>query len=93
MMWFICRSLFYTDYDNQLLKRCIVQYHFTDEEQVQLHGNSKQSEPYIHTMPSTLNKLTEVASETMPKPAVHAVSSQHGGVVRALSAGSLATKE
>ena len=41
-------------------------------------------------MPSTLN---EVASEKTPKPAVHAVSSQRGGVVRALSAGSLPRNE
>ena len=44
-------------------------------------------------MPSTLNKLTEVASEKTPKPAIHAVSSQHGGVVGALSAGSLPRNE
>ena len=44
-------------------------------------------------MPSTLNKLTKVASEKMPKPAIHAVSSQHGGVVGALSAGSLPRNE
>ena len=38
-------------------------------------------------MPSTLDKLTEVAPEKTPKPSVHAVSS-YGGVVGALSAGS-----
>ena len=81
---------------NELLNRCIVQYHFVSEEheiRVRPHENSKRSYPYIRTMPSTLNKLTEVASEKMPKPAVHAVSSQRGGVVRVLSAGSLPRNE
>lgn len=40
-------------------------------------------------MPSTLEKLTEVASELTPKPAVHAVSSQAGGVLCAPLAASL----
>ena len=44
-------------------------------------------------MLSTLHKLTEVASEKTPKPSVHAVSSYHGGVVGALSAGSLPRNE
>ena len=44
-------------------------------------------------MPSTLTKLTEVASEKMPKPAIHAVSSYHGSVVGASSAGSLPRNE
>ena len=44
-------------------------------------------------MPNTVNKLTEVESEKMPKPAIHAISPQHGGVVGALSAGSLPRNE
>ena len=32
-------------------------------------------------MPSTLEKVTEAASELTPKPAMHAVSSQAGGVL------------
>ena len=44
-------------------------------------------------MPSTLDKLTEVASEKTPKLSVHAVSSYHGGVVGALSAESLPRNE
>ena len=84
------------DSDSQLLNRSIVQYHFTGNEHeilVRPHGNSKRSEPYVRTMPSTLNKLTEVASEKTPKPALHAVSSQSGGVISALSAGSLPRNE
>ena len=60
---------------------------------VRPHGNSKQSESYIRTMLSTLDKLTEVASEKTPKPSAHSVSSNHGGVVGALSAGSLPRNE
>ena len=55
-----------TDHDEHLLNRCIVQYHFTGDEHevlVRPHGNSKRSESYIRTMPSTLKELTEVASE------------------------------
>jgi len=73
-----------------------VQYHFTGDEHkilIRPHGNSKRSEPYICKMPSTLNKLAEVASEKTPKLAVHMVSSQNGGVVGALSAGSLPKNE
>ena len=44
-------------------------------------------------MPSILKELTEVASEKTPKPAVHAISSQCGGVVGASSAGSLPRNE
>ena len=39
-----------TDGDEQLLNRCIVQYHFIGDEHevlVRPHGNSKRSESYI----------------------------------------------
>lgn len=81
-----------TDYDENLLNRGIVQYFFMGEEHAVLtrpHGNSKKSYPYIRTMPSTLEKLTDIASELTPKPAVHVVSSQAGGIIGATSAGSL----
>ena len=80
--------LFYY-HDEQLLNRCIVQYHFTGDEHevlVRPHGNSKRSESYIRTMPSTLKELTEVASEKDTKTS--SLSSQRGGVVGASSAGS-----
>ena len=50
----------------QLLNRCIVQYHFNGDEHevsVRPHGNSRRSDPHNQTMPSTLDKLTEIASE------------------------------
>ena len=71
--------LFYY-HDEQLLNRCIVQYHFTGDEHevlVRPHGNSKRSESYIRTMPSTLKELTEVASEKDTKTSC--LSSQRGG--------------
>lgn len=86
----------HVDGDEQLLNRCIVQYHFTGEEHevlVRPYGNSKRSEAYIRTMPSTFNELTEIASKKTPKPAVHFVSSQRGGVVGTSSAGSLPRNE
>ena len=88
---FVC-----TDRDDKLLNRYIVQYHFTGDEHevlVRPHGNSKRSESYIRTMPSTLKELTEVASEKTPKPAVHSISSHHGGIVGASSARSLPRNE
>ena len=84
------------DRDEELLNRCIVQYHFTGDEHevlVRPHGNSKRSESYIRTMPSTLKELTEVASEKTPKPAVHSISSHRGDVIGASSAGSLPRNE
>jgi len=85
------------DADNErLLNRCIVQYHFTENEHevlVRPHGNSKTSEPFVRTLPSTFADLNEVASSTTPKPAVHMISSQCGGVVGASSAGSLPRNE
>ena len=57
------------------------------------HGNSKTSEPFVQTLPSTLADLNEAASSTTPKPALHMVSLQCGGVVGALSAGSLPRNE
>ena len=92
----ICYIQTHTDGDEQLLNRCIVQYHFSGEEHevlVRPHGNSKRSEPYVRTFSSTLKVLTEVASEKTPKAAVHAISSQCGGVVGASSAGSLPRNE
>jgi len=41
----------------------------------------------------TLDKLSEIASEKTPKPAVHVVSSQCGGVFKASSGGSLPRNE
>lgn len=49
------------------------------------HGNSKKSDSYIRTMPSTLHKLKKVAVNLTPKFAVFEVS----GDVSAPSAGSL----
>ena len=50
------------------------------------HGNSKKSDSYIRTMPSTLHKLKKVAVNLTPKFAICEVS---GDVVSAPSAGSL----
>ena len=78
------------------MNRAIVQYYFHGDEHAILicpHGNSKKSHPYVHTMPSTLEKLSTAATEKTPKPAVHTVSSQVGGVLGASSAGSLPRNE
>ena len=51
--------VFSDDDDEQFINRCIVQYHFTDDEHkvlVRSHGNSKSSEPYVRTMPSTFTQ-------------------------------------
>ena len=69
-----------------------MQYHFTGDEHTVLvrpHGNSKKSQSYIRVMPSTIEKLTDASKKLTPRPAVHAVSSQAGGVLGASSAGSL----
>lgn len=69
-----------------------MQYHFTGDEHAILtrpHGNAKKFYPYIRTMPSTLDNLANVASKLTPRPTVHMVSSQAGGVIGAASAGSL----
>lgn len=74
------------------MNRAIVQYHYIGDEHAILvgpHGNSKKSQSYVRTMPSTLQKLTDVSKKLTPKPTVHAVSSHAGGVLGASSAGSL----
>ena len=66
--FFILLIVVFSD-DEQLINRCIVQYHFTDDEHevlVRLHGNSKNSEPYVRTMPSTFTRLNKAASDTTP---------------------------
>ena len=73
-----------------------MQYHFIGSEHAILprsHGNARGSYPYVRTMPSTLENLANVATELTPKPTVHVVSSQAGGVTGATSAGSLPRNE
>ena len=81
--------LFYTtDNNEELLNLALVQYAFDGMEHSVVprpHGNSKKSDSYIRTMPSTLNKLKKVAVNLTPKFAVCEVS----GDVSAPSAGSL----
>ena len=62
------------DGEEQLLNRCIVQYHFNGNEHeisIRPHGNSRRSDPHIRTMPSTLDKLTEIASEKLLNQLFH----------------------
>ncbi len=75
-----------------MLNRGIVQYHFTGNEHailVRPHGNSRRNQPYVRTLPSTLDKINTVASEKTPRPTIHEVTSQVGGVMEASTAGSL----
>ena len=70
----------------------LVQYFFTGPPHPVLqkpHGNSKSSEPYIRTSPSTLQKLKACAKSDSQKEAVKSVSKAKGGVVKANAAGDL----
>ena len=53
-----------TDCDGDTLTHSLVQYTFDDDEHpvsLHPHGNSKKKESFIRTMPSTLQKLKNVA--------------------------------
>ena len=84
--------LHFTDCDGDTLNRALVQYTFDNEEHaISLgpHGNSKKSNMYLRTMPSTLQKLRTVSRNLTPKFAVCEVSSATGDIISASSAGSL----
>lgn len=53
----------------------------------------KKSQPFVRTMPSTLERVSTVAADLTPKPTVYAVSSHTGGVFGASSAGSQTRNE
>ena len=62
-----------TDRDGDTLHLALVQYCFDDEEHSvtpRPHTNSKQSESFIRTMPSTLQKLKEISTNLTAKFAV-----------------------
>ena len=80
------------DYDGDTLTYAFVQYTFDVEEHpvcFRPHGNSKRSEGFIRTMPSTLQKLKTVAKNLTPKFAVCNVSSEAGDIIGASSSGAL----
>ena len=81
-----------TDCDGDTLTHSLVQYTFDDDEHpvsLRPHGNSKKKESFIRTMPSTLQKLKNVAQDLTPKFAICEASSSSGGLATASSAGAL----
>ena len=70
----------------------LIQYVFDNGEHPVLyrpHGNSKKSEAFVRTLPSTLHKLKDVSSSLTPKFAVCKATGEVGGVMAATSAGSI----
>lgn len=69
----------HTWHKGNLISHALVQYHFQGDELSIFgwpHGNSKKSESYVRTMPSTLEVLDNVSTQQTPKLAVHTISSQ-----------------
>ena len=76
-----------------MLSLVIVQYVFTvgehKEVHVASHGNCRSKEPFIHTMPSVMEKFKWQSDHKTPKRALHFVAKDCGGIMHATSAGSL----
>jgi len=75
-----------------MLNLALIQYLFTEGEhevKVAPHGNSKQREGFVRTMPSVLKKLKNVATHSAAKRALSFVDDQLGGMLTASSAGAL----
>ena len=68
----------------------LIQYYFTGKEHhidKPPHGNSKSSTPYKRTMPSTMNRMKLLASESGPVATVEKVDEEVGDVIGQHSAG------
>ena len=66
-------KIFVVDHDEDTLHLALVQYCFDDKEHSVIprpHANSKQSESFVRTMPSTLQKLKDVSTNLTAKFAV-----------------------
>jgi len=69
----------------------LVQYCFDEEEHTVIphpHANSKQSESYVHTMPSTFKKLKDLTRNLSAKFAVNKCTS-NDGLLTASSVGAI----
>ena len=74
--------LLHVDEEN-LLNRAIIQYTFVGEEHTVLTSPHEKSQPFVRTMPSTLERVSKIATDLTPKPTIHAVSSHTGGILGA----------
>lgn len=72
---------------------CLVQYWFSSgqEHKVQIkpHGNSKRTNSYCRTNPSTMLMLKEESTDAGPKDTVHHVYEKQGGILSAKNLGEL----
>ena len=85
----ICDYVMVIDHDESLLNLALIQNVFDEEKHSVVprpHGNSKKGLSYVHTMPSTLQKLKKVAVNLTPKFAICEVGTD---VLTASSAGAL----
>ena len=53
------------------------------------HGNSKSSQPFFPTLPSTIDRIKKECHSVGPKEAVASVSSAAGGVLDATGPGAI----
>ena len=71
--------------------RCMVIYYippgFTPT--IVSHGNSKSSQPFFPTLPSTIDRIKKECHSVGPKEAVASVSSAAGGVLDATGPGAI----
>ena len=85
-------ALYIVDNNGDQLNRCFVQYKFSQMPHTIIqkpHGNSKKSEPFIRTAPSTLQKLKDCSKLQPPKQVIHDITKQKGGIIKAHAVGDI----